>query len=180
MDPTLPRILSLYLQRSASPPFWQSASSELPQKGLSPARAEHHHSTCQNSCLGAWACTTHAPASCGLTACLSLRPPFPSLLTFYREPGVVVKGASWFLLPTPHRQPTDTTCCCPPSSGRHPVGDPCCLTCWENRAEVCLLCLNMSDTLLKPYGETQDNTGQLATLSQPFLVSVGLGSEDGG
>lgn len=83
VDPTCTQnSLSLSLQRSPPPPFWQSASSKLPQKGLSPARAEHHHSTCQNSCLGAWACTTHAPASCGLTACLSLRPPFPSLLTF--------------------------------------------------------------------------------------------------
>lgn len=68
-------------QRPPPPCSWQSASPELPRRGLSPARAEPDHSTCQNSCLGAWACTTHAPASAsrGLTACLVLRPPLPQL-----------------------------------------------------------------------------------------------------
>lgn len=72
-------------QRPPPPCSWQSARPELPRRGLSPARAEPNLSTCQNSCLGARACAAHAPASAsrGLTACLALRPPFPSLLTFY-------------------------------------------------------------------------------------------------
>lgn len=63
-------------------PLWNLS---LLAPGWAPAPSTHSEVSplpglSQNSCLGAWARTAHAPASRGLTACLSLRaPPLPQL-----------------------------------------------------------------------------------------------------